>query len=261
MKYHLHVSYLLLLPLLLPTLILLLRRYKFPLLSLLLFLRSLPLLLLPVLLLLPLLGLLPQKVLPRFDLQIDFTLLPRWRKRRIHLLALIRDLGRLLPLAQRASLEMRQEAIPILGREGGVGAQLALDHEFFDVVDGVDVGHAIRHYAADFFQTRIRPHDRDSVALDEDVGLGQELQGFEGGAIGTEDTLAALDEAFFVANEVADLDYVTRGGIFEDFDGLWSGHGAGEEFDQVAGFEDGGWVVGFSGCADGHGAFDEVEGA
>lgn len=129
------------------------------------------------------------------------------------------------------------------------------------MVDGVDVGHAIRHYAADFFQTWIRSHDGDSVPLYEDVGLGKEFKGFEGGTVGAEDALAALDEAFFVANEVTDLDYVACGGVFEDFDGLWSGHGAREEFDEVAGFEDGGWVVGFSGRAHGHGAFDEVEGA
>ena len=90
----------------------------------------------------------------------------------------------------------------------------------------MDIGHAVDHYTTDFFKSGVGAHHRDGIALDEDVGLGEKLKGFEGGAIGAEDTLATLDEAIFIANEVPDLDYVACCAVFEDFDGLRGGYGA-----------------------------------
>lgn len=222
-------------------------------------LRPPPLPLLPLLPLPPLLRLPPQKVLARLNLQVDLTLLPRRRERRIHLPALIHHLERLPPLRQRPLLEMRQEAIPVLGREGRVGAEFALDHQLLDVVDGVDVRHAVRDHAADFFEPRVGPHDRDGVALHHDVGARQQLQRLERRAVRAEDALAPFDEALFVADQVADLDDVGGDAVVEDLDGLRGGHAAREELDEVARFEDRGWVVGLARGAHGHAAFDEVE--
>lgn len=154
---------------------------------------------------------------------------------------------------------MRQEAVPVLCRERRVRTELAFYHQLFDVVDGVDVGHAVRHHAADFFEPRVRAHDGDGVALHHDVGACEQFQGFEGCAVGAEDALAALDEALFVADEVADLDDVGGDAVGEDLDRLGGGDAAREEFYEIAGFEDGGWVVGFARGAHGHAAFDEVE--
>ena len=94
------------------------------------------------------------------------------------------------------------------------------------MVNRVDVGHAVNHYTSDFFKPGVRAHHRDGIALDKDISLGEKLKGFEGGAIGAKDTLAALDEAVFITNEVPDLDYVTCYAVFEDFDGLRGGYGA-----------------------------------
>ena len=129
------------------------------------------------------------------------------------------------------------------------------------MVDGVYVSHAIGDDTADLFQARVRAHYRDCVSLHQDISLREQLKSFKRGPIRTEDTLAALDEALFVADQVADLDDIACGAVFEDFDGLRRGDGAREELYEVPSVEYGGWVVGFSRCAHGHGALDEIEGA
>lgn len=118
---------------------------------------------------------------------------------------------------------MREEAFPVLGGEFGVFCQFALDHEFLDVIDGVDVRHAVFGHAPHFFEALVGAHGRDRVALDEDVGLREEFERFEGGAVGAEDSLATLDEAVSVEDEGPDFDYVCRHVVLEDFDGLGLG--------------------------------------
>lgn len=115
----------------------------------------------------------------------------------------------------------------------------------------MDIGHAVVHYPPNLFQAFIRSHCADGVALHENVAAGQQLEGFQGGAIGTEYSLPSLDEAVFVGDLIPNFDYVAGHAIFEDFDRLWGGDAAGEEFDEVSGIEDGCRVVGFSGCLDG----------
>ena len=71
--------------------------------------------------------------------------------------------------------------------------------------------------------------------------------------------MPALDEALFIPDQIPDLDYVGRYPVVEDLDSLRGGHGAGEELDQIAGFEDSGGIISFTGSAHGHAAFDEIE--
>ena len=156
---------------------------------------------------------------------------------------------------------MRKKALPVLGGEFRVFGELAFDHEFFDVVNGVDVGHAVCDYAADFFETFVGAHGADGVALDQDVSGGEKLEGFECGAVGAEDALAAFDESLFVAGKIANFNNVGCDAIVEDLDGLRGGDAAGEELDEVASVEDGGWIVGFASSFDRHAAFDEVQSA
>lgn len=115
----------------------------------------------------------------------------------------------------------------------------------------MDVGHAVIHHPPNFFQALVRSHCADSVALHEYVAAGQQLEGLQGGAIGTEDSLPSFDEAVFVRDLVPDLDDVAGHTVFEDFDGLWGGDAAGEEFDKVSSVENGCRVVGLSCRLDG----------
>ena len=129
------------------------------------------------------------------------------------------------------------------------------------MVDGVDVGHAVGHHAADFFEARVRPHGGDGVALHQDVGAGQQLERFQRRAVGPQDPLPPLDEAVLVPHQVPELDNVGCDAVVEDLDGLRRGHGPRQELDEVPRFEDGGWVEGFARCAHRHRAFDQIEGA
>lgn len=189
-----------------------------PLLHLLLALLALPLH--NLLLLGALLGLLGQEVLAGLDLQIHLALFRRRRERRVHLLRFVGDLVGNAALRQRTLLEVGQESVPGFVGERGILGQLALDHELLDVVDRVDVGHTVVDHPADLLQPLVRTHRRDRITLDQDVGAGEQLQRFQGGTGGTEETLSALHEALLVADLVADLDDVACDAVFEDFQGL-----------------------------------------
>ncbi len=208
-----------------------------------------------------LLGLLAEKVLAALNLAVDLALLGRGRERRVRLLGLVGDAVRRAALAERLAPEVGQEAIPALVLELRVLGELALDHELLDVVDGVDVGHAVLDDAPHLLEALVGPHDGHGVAVHENVRLGQQLERLEGRAVRAEDALAALDEAVLVADEVADLDDVARDAVVEDLDGLRRGHAAGQQLDEVAGVEDGGRVKGLAGRLDHHRALDQIQGA
>lgn len=154
---------------------------------------------------------------------------------------------------------MGEEALPVFAGEGGVFGEFPFDHEFFDVVDGVDVGHAVRDDAADLFEAFVGAHGGDGIALNQNIAFGQQLQCFQRTPVGAQDSLSPFHEAFFVPHQVPDLDDIARRRVIEDLDGLWGWHGAREQLDEIAGVEDGGGVVGFAGAFDGHAAFEEVE--
>lgn len=90
------------------------------------------------------------------------------------------------------------------------------------MVDRVNVGHAVVDDATDFLETLVGAHGGDRVTLDQDVGACKQLQGFQGGSTGAENTLTTLDEALLVADLVADLDDVACDVVFEDFKSLFS---------------------------------------
>lgn len=198
------------------------------------------------------LGLLAQKVLARLDLLVDLALLGRGREGRVDLFGLVRDVVRHAAAAERLLLKIRQEAVPALLGELGVLCELALDHELLDVVDGVDVLHAVLDDAAHLLEALVGPHDGDGAALHEDVGLGEQLEGLEGRAVGAEDALAALDVALLVADQVADLDDIACDAVVEDLESLRRGDTSGQELDEVAGVKDCGGVKCFSGGKEQH---------
>lgn len=69
----------------------------------------------------------------------------------------------------------RQKAVPRLRSQFRVLRELALEHQLFDTVDGVDVLHAVEHDPTDFFDGFEGAHDADGVALYEDVALREEF--------------------------------------------------------------------------------------
>lgn len=84
------------------------------------------------------------------------------------------------------------------------------------MVDGVDVVHAVDNDPAHLLQALVGPHARDSVTLDHDVALGEQLHGFEGRAVGSQKALAAFDESLLVAHNVADFDNVASNPVLKN---------------------------------------------
>lgn len=111
------------------------------------------------------------KIFARFELQVDLTgLLSRWKGRvglfGAHLVGL---LALDIPF-----LELGQEARPILILKIRILREFLLDHEAFQVVHGMDVGHTIEDDSACLFEALPRiPHNRDRVALHQDVASRQ----------------------------------------------------------------------------------------
>lgn len=206
-----------------------------------------------------LLGLLAQKVLAALNLLVDLALLGRRRERRVDLLGLVGDVVRCAALAQRLALEVGQEPVPALVDQLRVLGQLALDHELLDMVDGVDVAHAVLDDAAHLLEPLVGPHDGDGVAVHQNVRLREELERLERRAVRAEDALAALDEAVLVADQVADLDDVAGHAVLEDLDGLRRGDAARQQLDEVAGVEDGGRVKRLARRLDHHGTLHQVQ--
>ncbi|KAF4126568.1 Zinc-binding dehydrogenase [Geosmithia morbida] len=174
----------------------------------------------------PVLCALGEEVLAGLDLDVELALLGGGGEGGVDLLGLVRDIEGLAAVAERLPAEVGEEAIPALVGEVGVLCELPLDHELLDVVDGVDVCHAVLDDAAYLLEALVGPHGRDGVAVDEDVGLGQELEGLEGRAVGAQDALSALDEALLAVDQVADLDDVARHAVVQDLDGLRGRHAA-----------------------------------
>lgn len=72
-------------------------------------------------------------------------------------------------------------------------------------------------------QARIRSNGRHGIPLDQNVTVGEQLDGLQRAALGADDALPALDEALAVANHRADLDDVAGDVVLQHADGLESG--------------------------------------
>jgi hypothetical protein len=59
-----------------------------------------------------------------------------------------------------------------------------LERAYLDVVNGVNVVHAVLDDVADLLETLVGPHDRDGVTLHQHVALGQQLDGLERRSVG-----------------------------------------------------------------------------
>ena len=95
--------------------------------------------------------------------------------------------------------ELGEEPIPVLVLEGRVFHEFPLDHEFFDVVDGVNILHGVDDDPPHDLETLEPPNQTDCPSLHQNVALGQQLQGLQGVSVGTNQPLPPLDEPLLVA--------------------------------------------------------------
>mmetsp|Transcript_28049 Transcript_28049/g.64207 ORF Transcript_28049/g.64207 Transcript_28049/m.64207 type:complete len:315 (-) Transcript_28049:156-1100(-) len=213
-----------------------------------------------------------QKVFARVQLPVDFGGRLRRREGRVRPLrgrfrAGVGGAGRLLfrlllqgLLSRHVFLfERRQEPGPVLVRQLGVLGQLPLDHEAFDVVDGMDVVHAVHDHGARRLDAGGGSHDAGGVSLHEHITLRQQLQGLEGGPVGTHEPLPPLHEPLPVPHHPPDLDDVAVHVVVQDLQRLGGRDRPRQQPDQVPGLHDGVGVAGQARRHHGHGALDEVQ--
>lgn len=79
----------------------------------------------------------------------------------------------------------------------------------------MNVLHAVNDYPADLLQASVWTHGRYSVALNEDVALSEQFNGFQGRSARSEYALTAFDKAVLVPYDVAYLDDVACYSIFQ----------------------------------------------
>ena len=154
---------------------------------------------------------------------------------------------------------MRKKAFPILIGELRIFGKFAFDHQLFDVIYRVNVGHAISDNAANGLEATVRSHGCNSVALDEYITVGQKLESFQSRAIRSKDALSTFDKTLLIPDQSANLDYIASSCVLENFDGLRGRDTAREQLYKIPSFEDSSRVVGFAGGSDGHRSFDQVE--
>jgi len=161
------------------------------------------------------------------------------RERSVLLLLLGSLLGVDLLALNILLFELRQESFPILIGHIGILLQLTLNHEFFNTVDGVSILHAVDYNSLHCLQIFKFTHHRNSVTLHKDVALIKQLQGFEGHAVGANETLSTLDEFLAIPDDSTDLDHFAKHLLIgQDLNGLLVRDRTSQEFDKVATADD-----------------------
>lgn len=167
----------------------------------------------------------------------------------------------LLLLALRVLLlKVRQEPIPVLASQLRVLGQFALDHELLDVVYRVHVSHCVQYDLPHRLKRLEVPHRCHSVALHQNVALGQQLQGLQRHALRADEPLATLDEAVLIADEASYLDDVAEHVIvLKDFHRLLIRDGSGQKLNEIACSDNRIWVPSLPRCFDRHASLNEVK--
>ena len=177
-----------------------------------------------------------QEILTREHLVVLVSELLLGRERSVFLLD--RDVLRLLAL-DVLFLELREETGPVFRGKIGILAELALDHEFFNVVDRVHIVHRVDDDFSDDLEISEMTHGRDSVALDQNVAIRQQLESLERFAVRSDQTLAPLDKFLFITNKSTDFDNLYKHlVVFHNFDRFREGYRPSQQFDEVAGSDD-----------------------
>jgi hypothetical protein len=116
--------------------------------------------------------LLTQKILSSLHLDVLYPWLLFRREGRVLLLGSNRFL---LFVFHFDLFEFGQKPVPVLAAELWVFGELTLDHELFDVVDGVDVFHSVDHDTPHHFYVLKPAYEADCTTLHEYIALCEQF--------------------------------------------------------------------------------------
>jgi hypothetical protein len=84
----------------------------------------------------------------------------------------------------------------------------------------MDVCHAVFNNTTNLFQAFVCSHRANRISLDEDVGIREQFESFQGRPIWSKDTLPAFHKPFFVLHQVPNLDHIAGNLVIKNFDRL-----------------------------------------
>jgi hypothetical protein len=130
---------------------------------------------------------------------------------------------------------------------------------YLDVIDRMDVLHAILNDSAQLFQSLVATHASNSVSLDQDIASSQQFQRLERASIRSQDPLSSLGKLLPIPHHAIDLDDIHRHAIVKNLDGLRHGNRSRKQADQISCLEDSGGIPSLSGGLNGHGTLDQIQ--
>ena len=130
---------------------------------------------------------------------------------------------------------------------------------YLDVIDGVDVLHAVFDDPPKLLKSLVTTHGADGVSLDENITSSQKLERLECTAVGAQNSLATLRKLGAVAHHAVDFDDIHGSAIFKNLDGLGHRNRTSKQADQVARLEDRRGIVCFPRRLDRHGTLNQIQ--
>ncbi|GMT11311.1 hypothetical protein PFISCL1PPCAC_2608, partial [Pristionchus fissidentatus] len=208
--------------------------------------------------------LLVEEVLARFQLQIHLGRHLSGREGRVFSLRLPSCSLLLLRVTSRCRrlhllLELGEESLPTLVLQLLILHQFPLDHHRLDVVDGMDVVHAVRHDRRDLLESREGSNCSHGASLDAHVALREQLDGLQCGAIVADETSSTLDESLLVRHHGRDLDDLTADVVLQRTNRLLVRYGTGHQLEHTTNLDDNVRVPCLSRGPNGHGSLKQIE--
>lgn len=165
----------------------------------------------------------------------------------------------LLFLVQFNLLELGQVFIPILILHFLIFHEFPSDHEFFDVIDRVNILHGINNDPPQNLNILEPSNNTNCATLHQNVTLSEKFQSFKSISIRANQSLPSFYESLFVPDIGSNFYDFAENTILHDPQSLLIGHTSRNQFDGISGLNNGIRIPGFLGSSHSHRPLKEIE--
>lgn len=130
---------------------------------------------------------------------------------------------------------------------------------YLDVIDRMNILHAILNNTTGLFQPLIATHTTDSISLNQNVAARQQLKRLKRASIRSQNSLSPFRKLLPVADHAIDLDDIHRHPILQDLYGLGNRDGTREQPDEISRIQDSRGIECFSRRLDRHVALNQIQ--